>query len=66
MQQSQLGTLKKNIKTQQAETAKAKSELKASLEAIGKLKADFSPWESQGGDWEGCMGEKGKRRRGCT
>ncbi|XP_073366534.1 uncharacterized protein [Aegilops tauschii subsp. strangulata] len=49
MQQSQVGDLKKNIKTQQAESSKTKSELKASLEAAEKLKADF---DIKRADWE--------------
>ena len=50
MKESQLGDLKKNIELQQAETAKAESKLKTSLEDIEKLKANFdaerSTWET--------------------
>ena len=50
MKESQVGDLRKNIKLQQAETSKAKLELKTSLEEIEKLKASFraerAAWES--------------------
>ena len=46
---SQLNDLKANIKTQQSETSKAKSELKAALENIERLKqnlnTDKDGWE---------------------
>jgi hypothetical protein len=50
MKESQVGDLKKNIKLQQAETSKAKLELKTSFEEIDKLKAGFdadrAAWET--------------------
>ena len=39
---SQLNDLTANIKTQQSETSKAKSELKTALENIEQLKQSFS------------------------
>ena len=48
---SQLNDLKANIKTQQSETSKAKSELKAALENIEQLKQNFNTdkngWETE-------------------
>ena len=48
---SQLNDLKANIKTQQSETSKAKSELKAALENIEQLKQNFNTdkdgWENK-------------------
>ena len=48
---SQMNDLRANIKTQQSETSKAKSELKTALENIEKLKQDFSAdktgWETE-------------------
>ena len=41
MKELQVGDLRKSLKLQQTETSKAKSELKASLEEIEKLKAGF-------------------------
>ena len=41
MKESQVSDLRQGLKLQQSETSKAKSELKASLEAIEKLKMDF-------------------------
>src|SRR5215216_1869824 len=46
---SQLNDLKANIKTQQSETSKAKSELKAALETIEQLKQNF---KSEKDGWE--------------
>jgi hypothetical protein len=50
MKESQLGDLKKNIELQQAETSKAESKLKTSLEEIEKIKAGFdaerTAWET--------------------
>ena len=39
---SQINDLRANIKTQQSETSKAKSELKTALEAIEQLKQNFN------------------------
>ena len=48
---SQLNDLKANIKTQQSETSKAKSELKIALENIEQLKQNFKTdkngWETE-------------------
>ena len=48
---SQLNDLKANIKTQQSETSKAKSELKTALENIEQLKQNFNTdkngWETK-------------------
>ena len=48
---SQLNDLKANIKTQQSETSKAKSELKTALENIEQLKENFNTdkncWETE-------------------
>ena len=48
---SQLNDLKANIKTQQSETSKAKSELKTALENIEQLKQNFNTdkdgWETE-------------------
>ena len=48
---SQVNDLKANIKTQQSETSKAKSELKTALENIEQLKKSFSTdktgWETE-------------------
>ena len=48
---SQLNDLKANIKTQQSETSKAKSELKYALENIEQLKQNFNSekdgWETE-------------------
>jgi hypothetical protein len=41
MKESQVGELRKSLKQQQTETSKAKSDLKASLEKIEKLKVGF-------------------------
>ena len=41
MKESHLGDLNKNIELQQAETSKAESKLKTSLEEIEKIKAGF-------------------------
>ena len=50
MKESQVGDLRRSLKLQQTETSKAKSDLKASLEEIEKLKAGFdaerATWES--------------------
>ena len=43
---SQLNDLKANIKTQQSETSKAKSELKSALETIEQLKQNFNSEKS--------------------
>ena len=51
MKESQVSDLQKNIKSQQSETSKAKSELKTALEDIEKLKKDFTAernsWDTQ-------------------
>ena len=51
MKESQVNDLGQNIKTQQSETSKAKSELKTALENIETLKKDFSAertgWETE-------------------
>ena len=39
---SQINDMRANIKTQQSETSKAKSELKTALEAIEQLKQNFN------------------------
>ena len=48
---SQVNDLKANIKTQQSETSKAKSELKTALEDIEQLKQNFGAdkigWETE-------------------
>ena len=48
---SQLNDLKANIKTQQSETSKAKSELKTALEDVEQLKHSFNNdkdgWETE-------------------
>ena len=44
-----MGDLKKNLKTQQAETSKAKLELTTYLEEIEKLKATF---DAKRAGWE--------------
>lgn len=48
---SQINDVKANIKTQQSETSKAKSELKSALENIEQLKqslnADKAGWETE-------------------
>lgn len=49
MKESQVGDLRKNIKLQQAETSKAKLELKTSLEEVKKLKASF---DAERAAWE--------------
>ena len=49
MKESQVNDLKANIKTQQSETSKAKSELKTALENIEQLKQNFSTDKN---DWE--------------
>jgi hypothetical protein len=50
MKELQVGDLRKSLKLQQTETSKAKSDLKASLEEIEKLKAGFvterAAWET--------------------
>ena len=49
--ESQVKDLRANIKTQQSETSKAKSELKTALENIQQLKQSFSAdktgWETE-------------------
>ena len=51
MKESQVTDLRRNIKSQQSETSKAKSELKTALEEMEKLKKDFkadrTSWESE-------------------
>ena len=42
IKQSQVADLQQNIKTQDSETSKAKSELKAALEYAEKLKKDYN------------------------
>jgi len=51
MKESQVVDLRQNIQSQQADTSKAKSELKTALENIEKLKKDFSA-ERTGRDTE--------------
>ena len=50
MKESHLGDLKKNIELQQAETSKAESKLRISLEEFEKVKAGFdtkrTAWET--------------------
>ena len=51
MKESQVADLQQNIKSQQSETSKAKSELKTFLEEMEKLKKDFkadmTSWETE-------------------